>query len=454
MMKYITKKVMKVKLHPMQYLVLFYFLAMIIAAIFFYLPVTHQEGAQVTFIDALFTAVSAVSVTGLTVLPIHETFNTVGIVGLLIFLQIGGIGIMTLSTFVWLLSKKRIGLRERQLIMTDQNRTELSGMVNSIRNILFIFISVELIGTVLLALLFLPYYPSIWDAFYHGLFVAVSATTNGGFDLTGDSLIKFQDNYFVQMIVMILIITGSIGFPVLIEVKGYFLSKNKKKYRFSLYTKLTTSIFFLLIIGGAIGIGFMEWNEAFQGKAWHEIIFYSLFHSVSTRSGGMTTMNITLFSQVTLLLLSFLMFIGASPSSVGGGIRTTTFALNLLYVYHFARGNKEVRIFKREVMQEDLNKSVAVTMMGIFICTISLLVLAYKEPFSLYQIIFEMMSAFGTAGLSVGIVEEFSETSKVILMVLMFIGRIGILPTLYLLGRRKEHTKTPYRYPKEKIIIG
>lgn len=454
MMRFMKKKLLKLKIHPMQYLVLFYFLAIVVAAIFFYLPITHQEGVKVSLIDAFFIAVSAVSVTGLTVVPIHETFNTIGIMGLLFFLQVGGIGIMTLSTFVWLLSKRRIGLRERQLIMTDQNRTELSGMVNSIRNILLIFVSVEVIGTVLLTLSFLAYYPSFGQALYHGVFVAVSATTNGGFDLTGTSLIGFHDNYLVQTIVMVLIITGSVGFPVLIEVKDYVLSKKKKRYRFSLYTKLTTTIFFSLIIGGAILIGFFEWNEAFQGKMWHEIVFYSLFQSVSTRSGGLATINITVFSQVTILLMSFLMFIGASPSSVGGGIRTTTFALNLLYLYNFARGNKEVRVFRREVMQEDLNKSVAVTMMGILVCSVALVTLSHTESFPLQKILFEMMSAFGTTGLSLGVLEGLSSIGKVVFMILMFIGRIGILPTLYVLGRRKDNQKSLFRYPKEKIIIG
>lgn len=270
--------------------------------------------------DALFTAVSAVSVTGLTVVNTPEVFSVTGYFILIFVLQFGGIGIMTLGTFFWLIVGKKIGLKERQLIMTDQNLTNLSGLVKLLIQIIQIFVVIELIGALILGIYFLNYYPNWKESFLNGLFLAVSATTNAGFDITGISMIPFKSDYFVQFITIILLILGAIGFPVLIELKE-FLSNSSRTYKFhfSLFTKLTSVTFFSLIIGGAILIFLLEVRGFFQGKSWHEAFFYSLFMSSNTRSGGLTTMNVSDFSEPTLLLMSILMFIGASPSSVGGG---------------------------------------------------------------------------------------------------------------------------------------
>jgi Trk-type K+ transport system membrane component len=438
-------------LTPVQLIVSYYFLAVTISVILLSLPVAHKPGVEWTFIDGLFTAVSAVSVTGLTSISIADTFSVPGIFILAFVLQFGGIGVMTLATFVWLLTGKKIGLRERQLIMRDQNQTSLSGVVHMIKQIIILILLIELLGGIILGFYFLNYYDTWQEAFLHGFFTSVSATTNGGFDLTGQSLIPFADDYFIQFIVMILIILGAIGFPVLIEVKNFLFTKNKK-YRFSLFTKITTITFFSLVIGGAILIASIEYSYFYKGMKWHETFFYSLFQSTATRSGGYATMDVSLYTETTIIIMCALMFIGASPSSVGGGIRTTTFALNLLFLFHFARGNKSIKIFKRELHEEDLMKSVVVTMMAIIICFFSVLVLSVSEPFTLIEILFEVCSAFGTTGLSMGITPHLSILGKVVIMINMFIGRIGILTFLYLLGTKER--KDNFHYPKERVIIG
>jgi Trk-type K+ transport system membrane component len=438
-------------LTPVQLIVSYYFLAVTISVILLSLPVAHKPGVEWTFIDGLFTAVSAVSVTGLTSISIADTFSVPGIFILAFVLQFGGIGVMTLATFVWLLTGKKIGLRERQLIMRDQNQTSLSGVVHMIKQIIILILLIELLGGIILGLYFLNYYDTWQEAFLHGFFTSVSATTNGGFDLTGQSLIPFADDYFIQFIVMILIILGAIGFPVLIEVKNFLFTKNKK-YRFSLFTKITTITFFSLVIGGAILIASIEYSYFYKGMEWHETFFYSLFQSTATRSGGYATMDVSLYTETTIIIMCALMFIGASPSSVGGGIRTTTFALNLLFLFHFARGNKSIKIFKRELHEEDLMKSVVVTMMAVLICLLAVIVLSISEPFSLIEILFEVCSAFGTTGLSMGITPELSILGKVVIMIIMFIGRIGILTFLYLLGTKER--KDNFHYPKERVIIG
>ncbi|RAS81594.1 TrkH family potassium uptake protein [Priestia endophytica] len=439
---------------PAQIIVLFYIMAVTISFLLLSLPIAHKQGVHVATIDTLFVAISAVSVTGLSPISTVDTFSTTGMFILMFVFQFGGLGVMMLSTFIWLIARKKIGLKQRQLIMTDQNQSNLSGLVNLMRQILFIIIIVELIGALLLGIHFyLYYYHSLPEALLRGLFASVSATTNAGFDITGNSLVPYADDYYVQMIHIFLIALGAIGFPVLIEIKQFFLNvKSKRKFRFSLFTKLTSSMFLFLLVIGTIAILLLEGNHFLKGESWHKSFFYALFQSSSTRSGGLATMDVSEFTTSTLLVLSALMFIGASPSSVGGGIRTTTFALNILFIYNYARGKKQVRIFKRELHEEDIIKSLVVTIIGVGLCSISVIILSVLEPFPLVNIMFEVCSAFGTTGLSTGITGDLSNIGKIIIMILMFIGRVGILLCLFIL--RGKGVQPDFHYPKERVIIG
>ncbi len=447
-----TKEIVN-KLTPAQMIVIYYFLAVTISTIMLRIPLALNPGVKLEWIDALFVAVSAVSVTGLSTVDVSQTFSVPGIFILMFVLQFGGIGIMTLGTFLWLIFGKKIGFKERRLIMADQNQATFSGLVDLLIQLLKIILLIEIIGGLVLSFYFLRYFPDWKEASLHGIFASVSATTNGGFDITGASLIPYADDYFVQFVNIILIILGAIGFPVLIELKRFLFERPADyKFRFSLFTKLTSMTFAFLIIGGTILIYLLEREYFFSDKSWHASFFYSLFQSVSTRSGGLSTMNVSDFTEPTLLLLSGLMFIGASPSSVGGGIRTTTFALNLLFLYHFAQGNKSIKIFKREIHEEDIKKSLVVSMMAIIICFSSILILIITERFTLIEIIFEVCSAFGTTGMSMGITSDLTTFGKFVIMVLMFIGRVGIISFLFMIGGKEK--KISYHYPKERIIIG
>lgn len=206
------------KLTSVQLIVLFYLSAVLFSALLLILPFIHKDGMNLTFIDALFTAVSAISVTGLTVVSTADTFNTAGYFVLAFILQFGGIGIMTLGTFLWLLFGKQIGLKDRQLIMIDQNRSTFSGLVLLMKRILTLIITIEIIGGIILGLHFLNYFPTWEEAFVQGFFASVSATTNAGFDITGESLVPFAQDYFVQTVNMILLILGAVGFPVLLRL--------------------------------------------------------------------------------------------------------------------------------------------------------------------------------------------------------------------------------------------
>ena len=442
------------RMSPARILLMFYFLAIVFSTILLSLPVAYKPGVKIAFIDILFTAVSALSVTGLSTITIAETLSTTGAVFLIIILQLGAVGVMALGTFIWLLLGKKIGLKERRLIMTDQNQTTFDGMVQLVKEIIYVVLLIELMGFLILGTYFLKYYPTVSEAYFHGLFGTISAISNGGFDITGTSLTPFSNDYFVQIIYMLLIIFGAIGFPVLIEVKDYLLTRNKSRrmFRFSLFTKVTSATFFILIAVGTLFIYLIDKNHLFKGFMWHEKLFYALFQSVTTRSAGLSTLDVSLLTESNQLFMSALMFIGASPSSAGGGIRTTTFAIVVIFIITYARGGRNLRIFKREIHNDDFVKAVTVTLMAIILVFTSVLIISILEPFSLNQILFEVTSAFGTVGLSLGISSELTVLSKIILMILMFIGRVGVVTFLFMFKRDRE--ESDYHYPKEKIIIG
>ena len=209
-----------------------------------------------------------------------------------------------------------------------------------------------------------------------------------------------------------------------------------------------------LLIVGTLLIVILEFKHYFKGMVWHKAFFYAFFQSATTRSGGLATMDVSEFTTSTLLVISLLMFIGASPSSVGGGIRTTTLALNLLFLYHFARGRRDIKIFKREIHETDIMKALAVTLLAVILCFTAVVILSITEEHSLLEIIFEVCSAFGTTGLSMGITSDLSFIGKWVIMLLMFIGRIGLVSLLLIIRGKGPDNEVKYHYPKERIIIG
>lgn len=444
------------KRSPAQVISGYYILAVTISILLLSIPAVLKPGVEMDFFDTVFTAVSVVSDTGLAVINVSDTYSVFGYFVIMLVLQFGGIGIMAMSTFFWLLLGKKIGLRERRLIMIDNNQFQISGLVHLVKEILKIILITELIGGLIFGLHYLQYFSTWQEAFIQGLFASVSATTNAGMDITGNSLVPFAHDYFVQLVTIFLIVFGTIGFPVLIEIKHYISTRGKKlehPFHFSLFTKLTTLTYGILLILGTILIIALEYQHFFKGLSWHESFFYAFFQAATTRSAGLTTMDITQFSDPTLLVMSVFMFIGGSPNSVGGGIRTTTLALNMLFIYHFARGNREIKIFNRELHPDDVSKSLAITMLAIIMCSISIIAISISDSHHpLIAIIVEVCSAFGTVGLSTGITPELSSFAQCLLMILMFIGRIGLTSFLFIIGGKK--TKTNFHYPVERVMSG
>ncbi|GEP80612.1 TrkH family potassium uptake protein [Staphylococcus carnosus] len=443
------------KTSPQQGIVMYYLIAIVAAFLMLNLPYVHKPGVHVNPIDTLFVAVSGISVTGLTPISIVDTYSTFGQIIILIILNIGGVGVMAMGTVLWLVLGKRIGLRERQLIMLDNNRNTMSGAVKLIIEIVRAILLIELVGALLLAFYFYRDSSDIQYALMQGFFVAISSTTNAGLDITGNSLIPYADDYFVQTIVMFLITLGSIGFPVLLEVKAYI--KNRiPNFRFSLFAKITTITYFALFAFGTIVILLLEANHAFQGASWHKALFYAMFQSTTTRSAGLETIDITHFSDATNILMGLLMFIGSSPSSVGGGIRTTTFAILILFIINFRNDTNSttIKVFNREIQPSDIQKTFTVFGVATILTSVAIILTSAFEgtKLSFLQVFFEIMSAFGTCGLSLGASGDGNDFTKVILMLLMFIGRVGLISFIIMIGGRKDPVM--YHYPKEKIQIG
>ncbi|TDM43752.1 TrkH family potassium uptake protein [Macrococcoides canis] len=446
-----TKLLMR--LTPQQGIVLYYLVAIFISFILLRIPYVHKEGITISYIDSLFVAVSGISVTGLSPVSIVDTYSTFGQMMIILILNMGGIGVMAMGTLLWVILGKKIGMRERQLIMVDHNQNKMSGVVTLILEIVKTMLVIELFGALLLAFYFYKDMDSVKSALFHGVFAAVSATTNGGLDITGDSLNSYADDYFVQTITMFLIVLGAIGFPVLIEIKSYLTNKIPN-FRFSLFAKLTIVTYLLLFIFGTLTIYLFEYHHAFKSISWHKALFYAMFQSASTRSAGLTTIDLTQLTDATQFFMSGLMFIGSSPSSVGGGIRTTTFAILILFLINYSNGRNSIKVFNKEIDPIDINRSFAVMVLATLICFIGLLLILSFEngKYGLLEIFFEVMSAFGTCGLSLGITADLSDLSKGVIMILMFIGRVGLISFIIMLGGKAEPEK--FRYPKERIMIG
>lgn len=451
MFKWLERKIER--LTPQRGIFMYYLIALFTASVLLALPPFYEGEKTIGIIDTIFVAASSLSVTGLTPVNIAETFNIGGYIVLMLIMNLGGVGIMAMGTLIWVMLGKRIGLRERMQIMVDNSQHKIAGSVKMVIQIVKLILLIELIGA-FIYIIFLMYHTNdIGYSILNGIFLSVSATTNGGMDTFGNSLLDYTESYILQVPVMLQIMLGAIGYPVLLEAKDYF-QKNGRRFRFSLFTKVTTATYGLLFLGGAFFIFVMESQHYFRGDSWFKTMMNSFFASATTRSGGLTTVDPAQFHDGTQVIMSALMFIGASPSSAGGGIRTTTFAVLILFLIAFSRGRSVIRVYNREIMRDDLYRAYAVisfAVLLVFAGVISI-VLFENSRFDLLAVVFEVTSAFGTSGLSTGITDELSGPSKVILMMFMFIGRIGFIVFLFSIGGRQRHLN--YHYPKERILIG
>lgn len=433
-------------------MIAFGFLAVILmGTVLLSLPIAARSGVRTPLIDCFFTATSATCVTGLTVLDTYMHWSSFGHVIILGLIQIGGLGFMTIITMFSIFTRKHISLYERRLLMQSAGTIRLSGIITMIKRVVIGTFCVEGIGAVFLSLRFCPklgFAKGLWYAVFH----SVSAFCNAGFDLMGRfnevSLTGYYNDPLVCITLMVLIVIGGLGFLVWSDViKCRFVFK-----KMELHSKLVLTVTALLVFGGAAVLFMTEKNGAFKGMTTGEQVLSAFFQSITLRTAGFFTFDQSKLSNSGYILSTLLMFIGGSPGSTAGGVKTTTMAVAFLNLISVARNNDDVVIFKRKINNKVVIQSVAIIGIHILMASIAIFIICYLEPIGLREVIYESVSAISTVGISMGITSDFNVASKLFIAGLMYSGRIGGM-TIVLAIAENSH-KVKLERPEEKILIG
>ncbi len=398
--------------------------------------------------EAVFTATSATAVTGLIVVNTATHWTRFGQVVIMILIQIGGFGFMTSTTMLFLLLGKKVSLRERLIIREELNYFNIAGVINLTRYIIVLTFSTELIGACLLYI-YLNNFLETGKAWFFAFFHSISAFNNAGFDIFGNGLENFTGSVYINLIISFLFIFGGLGFIVIAEIYREHSFRD-----LSLHAKVVIVLTILLILVGTLALFILEYhNPATIGNLnFKDKLLASFFQAVTPRTAGFNTITIGHFRDVSLFIMIILMFIGASPGSTGGGVKTATVGTLLAVVYNLALGKKDIEIFGRRLKQKDVYKALTVIVISLLIIALVTIALSITENFAFIQIMFEVFSAFGTVGLSTGITSGLSKLGRIFIILTMFIGRVGPFTIAIAIGRKGLHRKI--RYPEEDILIG
>ena len=414
------------------------------------------KGSGVRFIDALFTMTSAVCVTGLIVMDTPQDFTLFGQVVILLGIQLGGLGYSATATLLLLALGRRIGLRERMMMMEVLNTLSMEGLVRFVKVIVAITLIAESAGALILAVRFSADMDPL-RALYFGTFHAVSAFNNAGFSLFADNLIGYRTDLTVNLTITTLIVLGGIGFLVYRDVLD---NMHGHRFRLSTHTKLALLVSVLLIAGGTVGIWAFEVQnqKTLAAMPVGDQVLAAYFHSVSARTAGFNTLDMSLVATPTLYFLILLMIIGASPGGTGGGIKTTTFGIICASIWGTLKGRADVMMFHRRIPQELVIKSYVLAVLALGLVTGFTMLLSYSENQPFLRIMFEVASAAGTVGLSTGnggvlsLSALFSDFGKSIIIATMFLGRLG--PLAIGLFAVKTHEDLRYRYAQARVVLG
>ncbi|MDF2532470.1 MAG: H(+)-transporting two-sector ATPase [Clostridia bacterium] len=425
----------------------------IIGAVLLSLPISSRSGEFTPFINALFTATSATCVTGLVVYDTYSYFSVFGQSVILVLIQIGGLGFMIIATMFLLVLHKRIGIRERGLLKESLNSIQIGGVVRLTKHILIGTFFLEGIGAIILSIKF-SLEMGVIPGIFNGIFHSISAFCNAGFDLMGrygaySSLTRYSDDVIINFIIITLIVIGGIGFIVWEDIY-----RNKFKFeKYKLHSKIVLFTTVLLILCSAIAFYLMERNNLLANVGIREAFLSSLFQAITPRTAGFNTIDMASLSQGSMLLTMILMVIGGSPGSTAGGIKTTTLLVVILTIVSSVKHTDELNVFGRRLEDNILKRAysiITIYMMGAILAT--LLISISQPELMLSNIAFEVLSAIGTVGLSTGITSQLLWTSKLIIITLMFCGRIGSLAVVMAVASNKNSVFI--KNPVEKIIIG
>lgn len=452
-------------LNPGQLFIISFLFIILFGAVLLMAPMATVGG--ISFVDALFTSTSAVCVTGLIVVDTATYFTLFGQTIILCLIQVGGLGILTFASYFSYFFKGGTTY-ENQLVLGDLVNSKTIGDVFSLlKYILLITFTIELLSAFLIyTSIDTSYFESQGEQIFFSVFHAVSAFCNAGFSTLTNNLFEagFKYNYYLHLIIMVTLVLGGLGFPIVVNIMKYFrykivqlfsFSKKKKKYKawvININSRITLVTTFILILVGFIGYYALEQNHTLADHNGFGKIVTALFGATTPRTAGFNTVDMTLLSYPTVIMMLLLMWIGASPSSTGGGIKTSTFAIATLNILSLARGKTRVEIFRREIADITIRRSFAIISLSLIVIGLGIfLITIVDSELNLKDIAFEVFSAFGTVGLSLGITAKLSSFSKIVLVLVMFIGRVNML-TLVIAVFTKEKRKN-YRYPTEEIVI-
>lgn len=438
---------------PSQIIVLGFLAVILVGTGLLMLPVSCQTYHVTPFLDALFTSTSAVCVTGLVVVDTGTYWSVFGKTVILILIQIGGLGFMTMTTSLAIILGKKIGLRNRIIMQEALNQFSISGVIRLTKYVFFATMGIEAFGAALLAIKFIPAY-GFKNGVFYSVFHAISAFCNAGFDIIGGfrSLMPFARDPLVNIVIIGLIVFGGLGFVVIADIFSF-----KRFRKMSLHSKLVLTATAALLLVAFICVFAFEYDNpaTIGGFSFGDKVLASAFHAVTPRTAGFNTLDIASLTPPSRFLTMLLMFIGGSPGSTAGGVKTTTFALMVLYVISVMRGSEEINFAKRRIAKETFSRALSVILISTFILLSFLLVMTIAEPEEPFErVAFEAVSAFGTVGLSMGITPDLSTLGKIAITLLMFFGRLGPLTVVIAITKRGASHKDLLRYPEGKIIVG
>lgn len=443
----------KIRLAPAQIVMISFSAIILVGTIFLALPISAADGKNIGLVDAFFTATSATCVTGLSTLSLSENFSFIGQVVVLILIQIGGLGYMTLYSSMTILLGKSLAVRDQVLMQDLLDISSLEDLLQMIINIIKYTLVIEIIGGVLLTIAFSFEGYEFGEALYFGVFHSISAFCNAGFALFDNSMENFVFNPAIHGVISLLIFFGGLGFIVIKELE-YVFFRGGKIINLSVHSKIVLMTNLLLVIAVAIYIFFGEFLHALESMTLWQQIQVSVFQSITTRTAGFNTIPLNNLHPHTIYLVSLVMFIGASPGSTGGGIKTTTFALLFQSVKATLRGRDRVEFFDRTVPNLTVVRAVAIIVISLIIVSFFILLMMRLEPeHDFLSLFFEVVSAFATVGLSLGITPYLSVAGKIALIFLMFVGRVGPLTLALALGQKKKQVGN-LEYPEGRIMIG
>ena len=440
------------RLTQTQMIVIGFCLVILTGTLLLMLPVSTREGVVTSPVDALFTTVSASCVTGLIIADTYQYWSMFGQIVIICLIQIGGLGFMTIGVFFAMVLRKKIGLWVRGTLQESVNFMQTGGIVRLAKKIIMGTAIFEGTGALILSIHFSRTMEPA-QAVYYGIFHSVSAFCNAGFDLMGKdgeyiSLTGYSGDWVVNLVIMLLIIIGGIGFFIwndLSEHKLYF-------WRWRLHTKITILMTLILIFGGAAVLFVLEYNNTLVGRPVDEQILCSLFGSVTARTAGFNTVDTAALTDSSKLFTSLLMFIGGSPGSTAGGIKTTTFVVLIAYVYSALFDKKECSMFGRRLSTDAIHKASTVLCTNLILCVTAVLIIVTATSLDVTDVIFEVASAMGTVGMSAGITRDLDTVSKLVLIFLMFCGRVGSMT--FALSLKGHKVEPPVKLPEEQVMIG